>query len=34
VTQSQKPAEPVKQGMLNSPATVEYALRGLPAEEA
>jgi hypothetical protein len=32
VTQSQKPAEPAKQGMLNSPA-VEYALRGLPAEE-
>jgi hypothetical protein len=32
VTQGQKPAEPAKQGMLNSPATVEYALCGLPGE--
>jgi hypothetical protein len=34
VTQGQKPAEPAKQSMLNSPATVEYVLRGSPAEEA
>jgi hypothetical protein len=34
VTQSQKPAEPAKQGMLNPPAMVEYALPALPAQEA
>jgi hypothetical protein len=34
MTQGQKPAEPAKQGMLNSPATVEYGLRALPGEEA
>jgi hypothetical protein len=30
MTQGEKPAEPAKQGMLNSPATVEYALQALP----
>jgi hypothetical protein len=30
MTQGEKPAEPAKQGMLDSPATVEYALQGVP----
>ena len=30
MTQGEKPAEPAKQGMLDSPATVEYALQALP----
>jgi hypothetical protein len=34
MTQGEKPAEPAKQGMLDSPAAVEYALRALPSLEA
>ena len=34
MTQGEKPAEPAKQGMLDSPAAVEYALRALPPLEA
>jgi hypothetical protein len=31
MTQGEKPAEPAKQGMLDSPATIEYALQALPS---
>jgi hypothetical protein len=31
MTQGQKPAEPAKQGMLDSPATAEFALQALPS---
>ncbi len=34
MTQGQKPAEPAKQGMLGSPATVEYALQAAPGAQA
>jgi hypothetical protein len=34
MTQGEKPAEPAKQGMLDSPATVEYALQALPPRQA
>ncbi len=34
MTQGEKPAEPAKQGMLDWPATVEYALQGLPLRQA
>ncbi len=34
MTQGQKSAEPAKQGMLGSPATVEYALRAAPGAQA
>jgi hypothetical protein len=35
MTQGEKPAEPAKQGMLDSPATtVEYALQALPLRQA
>ena len=34
MTQGEKPAEPAKQGMLNSPAAVEYALRALLSWQA
>ncbi len=34
MTQGQKPAEPAKQGMLDLPATVEYALQALPPTQA
>jgi hypothetical protein len=31
ITQSQKPAEPAKTGLLNSPAQVELALQAAPS---
>ena len=34
MTQGEKPAEPAKQGMLDLPATVEYALQALPPTQA
>ncbi len=34
MTQGEKPAEPAKQGMLDSPVTVEYALQALPLRQA
>jgi hypothetical protein len=34
MTQGQKPAEPAKQGMLDSPVTVEYALQAPPLRQA
>ena len=34
MTQGQKPAEPAKQGMLDSPATVEYALQASTPRQA
>lgn len=34
MTQGQKPAEPAKQGMLDSPVRVEYALQALPLRQA
>ncbi len=34
MTQGEKPAEPAKQGMLDSPVMVEYALQALPLRQA
>jgi hypothetical protein len=34
MTQGEKPAEPAKSGMLNSPAAVEYALKAPPPGRA